>query len=351
MPFAYVTEPGASIHLSGGSILVRKDGVLLAEWELIHLQALILLGPADISTPAMTALLKAGVETAFMTTSGRLLGQLTPAKAGNVPLRLAQYRLATDPGFRFSQAVAVVRAKLAAMSDLLERYADNYPEVPLDEPRQSIKNLRERLDDAPDIPALMGLEGAAAAAYFKGFAMTNRSELPFCGRSTRPPKDPVNAMLSFGYVLLGNEIWSLLDALGFDPFLGFYHSVTPNRPSLALDLIEPFRHAIIDRMVLRAINLRRFQAADFCEEDGGVLLAREASKRFLAEYERSIQSRARDPGDDRSATWRDLIRRRCERLALGLVEADRDSEAATRSGECSSCFSAFELDEPEEDHE
>jgi CRISPR-associated protein Cas1 len=262
MPFAYVTEPGAAVHAKGRTLLVKKAERTLAEWELTHLEALMLIGGVHLTTPAMKALLRAGVETAFLSAKGKLIGQLTPPKPGNVSLRLAQYALSSQPEQRLVNARAVVVAKIAAMGDVLHRYADNYPELPLDAPRQKLGEAQTAAAAAPCPGTLRGIEGSAAAAYWGAFRHLNRSPLDFQGRKARPPRDPINALLSLGYVLLVNEIWSILDAMGFDPFLGVYHEVRPNRPSLALDLVEPFRHHVIDRMVLRSVNLGRFSAAD-----------------------------------------------------------------------------------------
>ncbi len=334
MPVAYVTEPGATIQKSGRSLRVVKEGQVLAEWELIHLQSLVLIGPINMTTPAMTALLEAGVETAFLRSDGRLIGQLTPPKAGNVNLRMAQYRLSLDPAARLVHARAIVDAKIAAMLDVLSRYADNYPELALEEPRRRLKETRAAAAQADAIPRLMGFEGQAAAVYWGAFALLNRSGLPFDGRSARPPRDPVNTLLSFGYVMLANEIWSLLDAMGFDPYLGLYHETTTNRPSLALDLMEPLRHSLVDRMVLRCINLGQFKAADFTPaEQGGYHLSRDALRRFIGEYERAMQSVAVD-GEVRCG-WRELLRRRCEALGRSLTSG---------SGTMQACFAATDIE-------
>lgn len=343
MPYAYVTEPGASVHAKGRTLLLKKSGKVLAKWELAHLDAVVLVGGVNLTTPAMKALLREGVATAFVSARGKLFGQLTPPKRGNVALRLAQYALAQRPEERLAHACALVAEKIAAMRGVLERYADNYPQLPLDEPRRRLHEAGEAAAQAVGLGTLRGIEGSAAASYWKAFGSLNRSPLPFRGRSARPPRDPINALLSLGYVLLVNEIWSLLDAMGFDPFLGFYHDVRANRPSLALDLVEPFRHQIIDRMVLRSVNLGRFNETDFRQgERGGVLLERQGWKTFIADYERAVQSIAPDPVDGTGRPCRELVRRRCERLARMLTG---NAPEPTGDLECAACFEGAELDE------
>jgi len=340
MPFAYVTEPGSVVRRRGRTLVVEKDGQRLAEWELVHLEALILVGGVQLTTPAMKALLRAGVETAFLSARGKLIGQLTPPKSGNVALRLAQYALAGQPQRRLELARTVVQEKIAAMADLLRRYADNYPELPLDEARRKLCQAARTAAGALGLSTLRGVEGAAAASYWRAFPLLNRSALAFTGRKARPPGDPINALLSLGYVLLVNEIWSTLDGMGFDPFLGFYHEVRVNRPSLALDLVEPFRHRLVDRMVLRSVNLGRFRESDFRPgPDGGVLLQRDAWKTFIADYERALQAVGRDPWDGGERRLRDVIRRRCEHLARTLAAGD-DARGSPQPAS----FDAAELD-------
>lgn len=343
MPFAYVTEPGAVVHAKGRTLLVKKAGEVLAEWELAHLEALVLVGGVHLTTPAMKSLLRTGIETALLSAKGRLIGQLTPPKPGNVGLRLAQYALARRPEQRLLRARVIVRAKIAAMGDVLRRYADNYPELPLDESRRKLRQAEVTAGDAAGLGTLRGIEGSAAATYWCAFRHLNRSRLSFHGRKARPPRDPINALLSLGYVLLVNEIWSVLDAMGFDPFLGFYHEVRANRPSLALDLVEPLRHQVIDRMVLRSVNLGRFGEADFREGKGGsVLLNRHGWKTFIADYERAMQGVVWDPLDGSRRRWRELVRRRCERL--GRTLAGNTHEVGV-DGEHDGCFDGVELDE------
>jgi CRISP-associated protein Cas1 len=347
MPFAYVTEPGATLRCRGQTLLVEKDRQQLAEWEIIHLESLVLIGTVHITTPAMKLLLKHGVETAFVSSYGKLLGQLTPPKPGNVHLRLAQYQLSQDEAARLRHAQAIVAAKLTAMRNVLNRYATNYPEAPLSDVRDALKASRERVSSAASLDQLRGIEGNASAAYWQAFPAINRSELEFAGRNRRPSRDPVNALLNLGYVFLTNELSALLDALGFDPFVGFYHDLRPNRASLALDLIEPFRHHVIDRMVLRLINLKRLTAGDFEHtEADGVRLQRAAFKIFIAEYERSLNSVSPETATGGEGTWRTLLRQRCLDLRLALTGPGWSQTADP--GGVDRCFSAVELDEPEE---
>ncbi len=165
------------------------------------------------------------------------------------------------------------------------------------------------------------------------------AELGFAHRQRRPPPDPFNALLSFGYVLAGNELQSLLDALGFDPYLGLLHEMDYGRPSLALDLLEEFRAPLIDRLCLHLVRLGTLGPADFEPRDGGILLTRPALQRYLAAYEAEIERPFRPGPEDGAApspgeppaeaneagpetTFRALFRRQAERLARTLVQGD-----------------------------
>lgn len=143
----------------------------------------------------------------------------------------------------------------------------------------------------------------------------------FTGRNRRPPRDPLNALLSFGYVLVGSEIQSLLDAMGFDPYLGFFHKIDYGRPSLALDLVEEFRAPLVDRFSLRLLNLGILSAEDFTRTpEGGMVLEREALKRYFAAYEKELTHEIALP--EGAQSYRDLFRRQAQRLAGALTAGE-----------------------------
>ena len=147
------------------------------------------------------------------------------------------------------------------------------------------------------------------------------AEIGFETRNRRPPRDPLNALLSFGYVLAGNEIQALLDAMGFDPYLGFFHQIEYGRPSLALDLLEEFRAPLVDRFSLRLLNLRILTRESFTPTpEGGVVLEREALKRYFAAYEKELTQPIALGGD--TASFRDLFRRQAGRLARALTQGE-----------------------------
>ena len=160
--------------------------------------------------------------------------------------------------------------------------------------------------------------------YFEGFRIACRTELTFPGRRRRPPTDPINALLSLGYTLINAELASLLDAMGYDPYIGFFHQLDYGRPSLALDLLEEFRVPAVDRLVLNLTNLRVLQAEDFVldAESGGLRLQRPALGKFFRAYEEHMNQAFPDKVSGETATLRKSLRRQAERLAGHLTRGE-----------------------------
>jgi len=282
------------LRKSGDRLLVVKDAQTLLEVELTRLTSVVLLSTVQVTTQALCALLEAGLELALITAQGKLLGQLTPPLARNLALRRAQYQKETEELFTFRLARTVTVAKLSNQAEVLRRYSwdQSGAQPAVEEATARIERTLSAVETVSGLEQLRGLEGTAAAAYWSAFSTLVHSQgFVFTGREYHPPPDPVNALLSFGYALLTNLLTSALDAYGFDPFLGFFHAETYGHPSLALDLVEPFRAPVVDRMVLRLLGLRMLAPSDFePSEEGGVRMndrARESS---------FVSGRARWPG-------------------------------------------------------
>ena len=315
MPFVYLTEQGAEIARRGQSLEVRSDGRKLADLEIHHVQGLCVLGRVHLTLPAMELLLRHRVETALLTVDGRLKGHLVPPRPHNVRARLAQYRQSLDPDARLRWAVTFVRAKLHNAGQMLRRHAYNHPESGLAREADEVLAAADRATQAADPASLRGIEGYGSRVYFAGLSRMCLGELTFPGRSTRPPKDPFNALLSFGYVLLCGELQALLEAAGLEPYAGFYHENADGRPSLALDLLEQFRHPVIDRFCLTLNNRRMLTAADFVAgPEGGFRLAPGALKLFLAEYDQWMRT---SPRQQRPSP-REEVRAQVEQLVGAL---------------------------------
>lgn len=293
MSILYVVTEGATLRKRGESFIVASpEKQVLAEVEARQLEHACILSSVQVSTQALAEMLEHGVELAILSSNGKLLGQLTPPLAKNVELRRAQFEKERDPAFALTQAKEVVAAKVANQREVLVRHGLDEPGEQPETARAAdeIERLAKDVPAAPDLAVLRGVEGACARAYWGAFGHMLKAEgATFPGRQQHPSPDPVNAALSFGYVLLGSMLHAMLDGLGFDPFLGFFHEESYGRPSLALDVLEPFRAPVVDRFVLRAFNLGVIKSDQFQPDgEGGLRLDRDALRAFFREWERAL---------------------------------------------------------------
>lgn len=320
----YLIEQGAVLRKTGDRLIVEKDDKELLEVECFKLDTIFLFGNVHVTTPALTELLEHEIELALLTMGGRLKGQLTPPKAKNVLLRMAQYHKSQDAAWIVRLARAFVDGKIRNALALLTRHHRNYPERGFAPFREELDRLLYTVASTDVLDSLRGIEGTAARSYFAAFALACRTELQFEGRRRRPPTDPINALLSFGYTLVTAELTSLLDAMGYDPYLGVYHQLDYGRPSLALDLLEEFRVPAVDRLVLNLTNLRTLQASDFVAdpETGGLRLDRKALGKFFRAYEEHLNKEFTDKNSGTTTTLRKMFRRQAERLANHLTKGE-----------------------------
>ena len=310
----YITEQNAWIRKRGDRVVVEKDDAILLEVPYFKIDTVLLYGNVQFTTQALSLLLDNGVELALFTSSGRLRGQLTPPKAKNIPLRMAQFERYPSEEFCLRFAREVVRGKLENSLAHVRRFQSNHPGIVDSAGWQRMQESLDQLEAAETLDSLRGLEGTAAVSYFKLLSAMVPEEFELKGRRRRPPPDPVNALLSFGYVIVGNELQALLDGIGFDPYLGFYHRIDYGRPSLALDLLEEFRPALVDRLTVSLLNLRVLTAEDFQKHPSrGVFLTREGRKKYFEALEEEL-SREWDEDGERLC-FRKVFRRQANRLA------------------------------------
>jgi CRISPR-associated protein Cas1 len=221
-------------------------------------------------------------------------------------------------------ARAFVAAKVRAAREVLVRYRRNGGEVcPL--ALEQLESADSRIGVAGNIAVLMGIEGSAARNYFQQLMQQNKSSFTWAGRRRRPSRDPINALLSLGYTLVGNELRALCFTCGLDPCLGFLHTPEDGRPALALDLLEICRHPIVDRLTLTVINRGIFKADDFrgYDDPDGLFLETDAFKRYARAYEEWMEEPPPANSDDpRPMTRRDAVKTEVLRLVSTL---DRDA--------------------------
>lgn len=322
MATLYITEQGSILRKTGDRIIVEKDDQVLLEVPCHKVDTVLIFGAVQVTIQALSELLEHEIELALFTRHGRLKGQLTPIKSKNIVLRVAQFERAREAAFALTTARELVRAKIGNAIVVLRRFAYNHPErkAALDAEVTRLHTHLTTLDQAQDLAALNGLEGIAGRAYFAGFAQMILADLPFPGRRRRPAPDPVNALLSFGYTLIGNELHSLLDGMGFDPYIGFLHQIDYGRPSLALDLLEEFRHPLVDRLTLALINKRILQGTDFALDpaSGSMHLKPDAMKVYFRHFERWMLEERVDASDGQTVSFRRAFQLQSHRLAEAI---------------------------------
>ena len=315
----YVNRQGAHVGLDGRTLEVTL-GKERHRLRLDEMSELIVLGNVQVTTPALHELMRRGIPVCWTTTSGWFLGATSGFGHRDGALRAAQHAAARDPGRRLAFARSWVTAKLRNTRTLLRRNGHGRPV------KTAVRRLAEVADGAThagDLDSLRGFEGAGAAIYFKAFpAMLRRraewAAKQFAGRSRRPPRDPVNAALSFAYAVQ-TRAWSVAAAAaGLDVFAGFLHDFRHGRPSLALDLLEPVRPRIAESAVVRALNSGMLKA-DHIEHDGDAVLLGERGRRAVLDaLENRLDESVRHDGLGRDIVYRDLPSIEAARLARAL---------------------------------
>ncbi|GAB4440188.1 MAG: CRISPR-associated endonuclease Cas1 [Anaerolineae bacterium] len=308
MATLYLTEQGSVLGKEGQRLVVRKDDETLADVPIIKIDQVVVFGNVSLSTPAMGLLMARDVDVVFLSLDGRYKGRLTGPGTGNGALRQAQYRRSLDADFALRTARAIVRAKLLNQHALLTWAGQVFgASAALADALRRIEAVDAQAQRLHDINALRGLEGAGAAAYFQALKSLLRQGMGFEGRRKRPPPDPVNAMLSYGYTVLTNRLSSWVEAVGLDLYVGFLHGLKYNRPAMALDLVEAFRAPVVDWVVLRAVNRRALTPEDFepgKDEEGRatVLMTDAARARFLTLYETRMATKIVHPRSGNAET-------------------------------------------------
>jgi len=319
--YLYLTEQGAVLRKAGDRLLVERDDEVLLDLPYHKLETVLLFGNVQVTTQALAELLEKGVALSLFSRQGQFRGSLAPPRGHHVELRLAQFDCYRDPSRALAMACAVVQAKIANGLAVLGRYREkNQVSAEFDTRRTAIESALVACPAAGDIAALDGQEGTAARNYFSSLMEFNRSNMTWPGRQKHPATDPLNALLSLAYTLLMHELTGLLEGAGLDPYVGYLHQPDRGRPSLALDLIEPFRHPIADRLVLTLVNKDMIGADDFQPAGGpgaGVFLAPQPMKKFFAEYERWMIDHPQE-GGSQGPSWRELLKTEVEKLAAAL---------------------------------
>jgi CRISPR-associated exonuclease Cas4/CRISPR-associated protein Cas1 len=319
----YVQQPGARVSKSGEVLVVEADGAK-TEVPLGEVSELVLHGPVSLTTPAVGALLRLGVPVTYASSGGWVLGHTVSTGHRNVAVRMAQYRAAFDERRSLAFARGLVAAKVRNARVFLRRNFKAGNEAERDGTLEALARIADRALHAATAAELLGMEGDAAARYFRlfaamfGEAARDFPEFAFEKRTRRPPADPVNAMLSLGYALLTRSWLTVLSAVGFDPYLGFYHRPRFGRPALALDMMEPFRPILADSTVIQVVNNGEVKADAFVAAGPAVNLKPHARRAFIAAYERRLAQEVTHPVFGYRVSMRRLLEVQARLLARYL---------------------------------
>ena len=319
----YLNSQGMRLGKSGAVLQVKEKDKVVQEVRLGEICQVSLMGNVQISTQAVQSLCEAGVPVCYFSMGGWFYGITTGMNEKNVFLRRSQFRLAEQEYFARGLARKLVAGKIRNQRTMLQR---NHVE-PKRATLAGLKEMAERAEQGGSLAELLGIEGNAARLYFGDFAgMVKPDEqagaaemdFDFDGRNRRPPRDPVNALLSLGYSLLAKDLTVACYAVGFDPYIGFYHQPRFGRPALALDLMEPFRPLIVDSAVLTAINTGMVTVRDFVRVGGSVALTAAGRKGFFRAYELRMDTLVTHPLFDYRVSYRRLLEIQSRLLARVL---------------------------------
>jgi CRISPR-associated protein Cas1 len=318
----YLNTQGMRVGKSGEVLQVREKETLRQEVRLGETCQVNLMGNVQISTQAVQAACEAGIPICYFSQGGWFYGITTGLNTKNVFTRRAQFRLAEQEWFATAFARKLVAGKIRNQRTMLQR---NHIE-PEGAALAGLKRMAEAAEQAQNTDQLLGIEGAAARIYFGAFDGMIKAEgvsadgfgFDFNGRNRRPPRDGVNALLSLAYSLLAKDLTVTCYAVGFDPYIGFYHQPRFGRPALALDLMEPFRPLIADSAVLSAINTRMVTPADIVKAGPAVALSPQGRKGFFRAYELRMDSLVTHPIFEYRVSYRRLLEIQARLLARYL---------------------------------
>lgn len=289
----YVTSENSYLWLDGENIVVYDDKKEIGRLPLHNLEGIVSFGYRGTSPALMGACVEKNISLCYLTPQGKFLARVTGKIKGNVVLRQQQFLSSCDEKISLDIAKNCILGKVYNARWILERAIRDHPmQIDVEAVKSSSVKLKEFLEyiqNANSIEQLRGYEGEAASIYFGVFdelILQQKKDFQFHGRNRRPPLDNVNAMLSFVYTLLNNQITSALEVVGLDPYVGFMHTDRPGRTSLSLDLIEELRAVMADRFVLSLINKKIVNGKNFTQkENGAVLMDFDTRKKLLSEWQ------------------------------------------------------------------
>ena len=290
----YVTSPDSYLSRDGLNVVVKIGEEEKFRLPIHNIEAIVTFGYMGVSPALLSLCTENNVSVCFLSGQGRFLARVSGKIRGNVLMRRQQYRYADDPDKALALSSVFVSSKIANCRNVVQRVIRDHgspDEMPEMVSASATLALRQKQAyQAQTIEILRGIEGDAANQYFGIFnhmIISQKEHFHISNRNRRPPRDPVNAMLSFAYTLLANDVQSALETVGLDPYVGFLHTDRPGRPSLALDLMEELRPYLADRLVLTLINRKQIGINGFRSPGGiGIQMTDETRKEFITTWQK-----------------------------------------------------------------
>lgn len=284
----YVTLPDVYLSISGENIVIKRDSSTLVRYPFHNLEDIVLFSYLGMSPKLIQKCMEYGIGICYLTTTGRFIARLRGESKGNILLRRKQYRVADDKDESLGISKNIICAKIYNEKWTIERYIRQYENridsKHLKDCSKYLSELLEKVHYVRNVEELMGIEGVAQVSYFSCFdemILNQKDHFKFETRTRRPPLNPMNAILSYIYSILSNDVASALESVGLDAYAGFMHTDRPGRISLALDLVEEFRAPIADRFVFYLINMNQIKKDDFLYNENGSVLIKDDSKRKI----------------------------------------------------------------------
>ena len=316
----YLTEQNSVLRKKGKRLVAQKGDDILLSVPCHKIDNVLIFGNVQFTTQAVTELFDNGIGLAILSRTGRLRGKITSPSAKNIELRIRQFEKYQDESFRLDFSKQIVAGKIRNCLNFIRQFSYRHSEIGFQKETEALKKILVNVRSEKDANRLLGFEGNAAKIYFGAFGKMMRDDFAFAKRKKRPPTDPVNAMLSLSYTIVFNEISGVLEGVGLDPFLGYFHKPDYGRASLASDILEEFRSPVADRLVRYLVRKRIFRKSDFYInfENNGVYFMRDAQKRYFAEYEKLLNKEFVHPEKGEKTTLRKCFRIQAEKTVSAI---------------------------------
>jgi CRISPR-associated protein Cas1 len=326
MATIYLVQQGTTLRKEQGRFLVKSketEKAPLLEIPIREVEQVLVFGNIQLTTSAISACLDAGIPVMFLAQSGAYKGHLWSAEQSSLNTEFAQFKRFDEAGFQLETARSLVLGKLNNCRQLLLRLNRKRSSDLLTTAIAGMAQDMRQAAKTDSLDALRGYEGSAAARYFPAFGqLLLNQDWNFAQRNRRPPTDPVNALLSYGYTLLFNNVLSLLLAEGLNPYLGNLHRSDRKEPHLAFDLMEEFRSPIIDTLVLVLTNKAVIKPDEFTHAaNGGVYLIDSARRRFLSYFEQRMSTQITHPDVQDPVSYRRAIQLQIRRYKRSLLQS------------------------------